>query len=198
MSGPTTTGIEWGPMAVEVADCHVTPGPRFRQVRVGIAAARFNGTITGNLVDGALDTLRKAGVLQAELAWCPGCVELPLVAQEMAASGRFAAVVAIGCVVRGGTPHFDYVARMAADGIREASQRTGVPIAFGVLTCDTMEQALDRALPVTDDQVSGRAAAEAAKTDVAGDAGCNKGVEAAEAALEMVDVLHALHDSWSE
>ena len=156
--------------------------------RFAIAAARFNETITGALVAGAERTLLEAGG-RVDVAWCPGGVELPLVARRLAASGRYDAVVAIGCVIRGGTPHFDYVANIAADGIREATQQTGVPIAFGVLTCDTMEQALDRALPVTDDMITGRAAAEAAKGDEPGDAGCNKGIEAAEAALEMASLL---------
>ena len=165
--------------------------------RFAIAAARFNETITGALVEGAERCLADAGG-QVDIAWCPGGAELPLVAQRLAESGRYAAVVAIGCVIRGGTPHFDYVAKVAADGIREAAQRTGVPIAFGVLTCDTMEQALDRALPVTDAMISGRAAAQAAKLDEPGDAGCNKGIEAAEAALEMASLLELLDRAGSD
>ena len=166
-----------------------------RGMRFAIAAARFNETITGALTAGAERYLEQAGG-GVDVAWCPGGVELPLLAHKLAASDRYDAVVAIGCVVRGGTPHFDYVAKMAADGIREASQQTGVPIAFGVLTCDTMEQALDRALPVTDDMISGRGAAEAAKGDEPGDAGCNKGIEAAEAALEMASLLAKIDGAW--
>jgi 6,7-dimethyl-8-ribityllumazine synthase len=162
--------------------------------RFAIAAARFNESITSSLVDGARRTLEAAGG-DVDVAWCPGGVELPLVALKLARSARYDAIVAIGCVIRGGTPHFDYVAQIAADGIREASAQTGVPIAFGVLTCDTMEQALDRAGPVTDDMISGRAAAEAAKLDEPGDAGVNKGIEAAEAVIEMVSLLAALESA---
>src|SRR5215211_566014 len=118
--------------------------------RVAIAASRFNRLVTDPLVAGAF--------------------ELPLVAERLAASGRYAAVVAIGAVVRGATPHFDHVAGQAAAGLAAATRATGVPVAFGVLTCDTMEQALDRA---------------------GGKAG-NKGGEAAICALEMAGLLEAI------
>jgi 6,7-dimethyl-8-ribityllumazine synthase len=140
--------------------------------RVAIAASRFNRLVTDPLVAGATEELRRHGVAsdQVDLAWVPGAFELPLVAERLAASGRYAAVVAVGAVVRGATPHFDHVAGQAAAGLAAASRATGVPVAFGVLTCDTMEQALDRA---------------------GGKAG-NKGAEAALCALEMAGLLEAI------
>jgi 6,7-dimethyl-8-ribityllumazine synthase len=140
--------------------------------RVAIAASRFNRLVTDPLVAGAVDELRRHGVAsdQVDLAWVPGAFELPLVAERLAASGRYAAVVAIGAVVRGATPHFDHVAGQAAAGLAAVTRATGVPVAFGVLTCDTMEQALDRA---------------------GGKAG-NKGAEAALCALEMAGLLEAI------
>ncbi len=140
--------------------------------RVAIAASRFNRLVTDPLVAGATEELRRHGVAsdQVDLAWVPGAFELPLVAERLAASGRYAAVVAIGAVVRGATPHFDHVAGQAAAGLAAVTRSTGVPVAFGVLTCDTMEQALDRA---------------------GGKAG-NKGAEAALCALEMAGLLEAI------
>ena len=140
--------------------------------RVAIAASRFNRLVTDPLVAGAVEELRRHGVAsdQVDLAWVPGAFELPLVAERLAASGRYAAVVAIGAVVRGATPHFDHVAGQAAAGLAAVTRSTGVPVAFGVLTCDTMEQALDRA---------------------GGKAG-NKGAEAALCALEMAGLLEAI------
>lgn len=176
--------------------------------RFAIAVARFNEQITRSLLDGARSTLEGAGAGAVDVAWCPGAAELPLVAARLAGTGLYDAVVALGCIVRGGTPHFDYVARIAADGLCEASIRSGVPIAFGVLTCDTMEQALERACHVGSGAPRGRQAAEARKEhgatprqggDQAGvssvavaSAGCNKGAEAAEAALEMASLLALL------
>jgi len=140
--------------------------------RVAIAASRFNRLVTDPLVVGAVEELRRHGVEEGavDLAWVPGAFELPLVAERLAASGRYAAVVAIGAVVRGATPHFDHVAGQAAAGLAAVTRATGVPVAFGVLTCDTMEQALDRA---------------------GGKAG-NKGAEAALCALEMAGLLEAI------
>jgi 6,7-dimethyl-8-ribityllumazine synthase len=140
--------------------------------RVAIAASRFNRLVTDPLVTGAVEELRRHGVAEADidLAWVPGAFELPLAAERLAASGRYAAVVALGAVVRGATPHFDHVAGQAAAGLATVSRATGVPVAFGVLTCDTMEQALDRA---------------------GGKAG-NKGAEAALSALEMAGLLEAI------
>jgi 6,7-dimethyl-8-ribityllumazine synthase len=135
--------------------------------RVAIAASRFNRLVTDPLVAGAVEELRRHGVEDADvdLAWVPGAFELPLAAERLAASGRYAAVV-----VRGATPHFDHVAGQAAAGLAAVTRATGVPVAFGVLTCDTMEQALDRA---------------------GGKAG-NKGAEAALTALEMAGLLEAI------
>jgi 6,7-dimethyl-8-ribityllumazine synthase len=140
--------------------------------RVAIAASRFNQLVTDPLVAGAVSELRRHGVAEADvdLAWVPGAFELPLAAERLAATGRYAAVVAIGAVVRGSTPHFDHVAGQAAAGLAAVTRSTGVPVAFGVLTCDTMEQALDRA---------------------GGKAG-NKGAEAALTALEMAGLLEAI------
>jgi 6,7-dimethyl-8-ribityllumazine synthase len=140
--------------------------------RVAIAASRFNRLVTEQLVAGAVEALRRHGVAEADvdLAWAPGSFELPLVAARLAASGRYAGVVAIGAVVRGETPHFDHVAGQAASGLAAVARGASVPVAFGVLTTDTMEQALDRA---------------------GGKAG-NKGAEAALAVLEMAGLLEAI------
>jgi 6,7-dimethyl-8-ribityllumazine synthase len=140
--------------------------------RVAIAASRFNRLVTEQLVAGAVEALRRHGVAEADvdLAWAPGSFELPLVAARLAASGRYAGVVAIGAVVRGETPHFDHVASQAASGLATVARTASVPVAFGVLTTDTMEQALDRA---------------------GGKAG-NKGAEAALTVLEMAGLLEAI------
>jgi 6,7-dimethyl-8-ribityllumazine synthase len=140
--------------------------------RVAIAASRFNRLVTEQLVAGALEALRRHGVAEADvdLAWAPGAFELPLVAARLAATGRYAGVVALGAVVRGETPHFDHVATQAASGLAAVARTTSVPVAFGVLTTDTMEQALDRA---------------------GGKAG-NKGAEAALAVLEMAGLLETI------
>lgn len=140
--------------------------------RVAVAVSRFNRLVTEPLLAGALETLRRHGVADADVdvAWVPGSFELPVAVQRLAASGRYAAVVALGAVIRGATPHFDYVAGEAAAGLGAVARQTGVPVAFGVLTTDTMEQALDRA---------------------GGKAG-NKGAEAALVALEMANLLDAI------
>ena len=140
--------------------------------RVAIAASRFNRLVTDPLVAGAVEELRRHGVEEGavDLAWVPGAFELPLVAERLAASGRYAAVVAIGAVVRGATPHFDHVAGQAAAGLAAARRAPGGALAVGVLSCDPKEQALDRA---------------------GGKAG-NKGAEAALCALEMAGLLEAI------
>jgi 6,7-dimethyl-8-ribityllumazine synthase len=140
--------------------------------RVALVCSRFNDLITERLVTGALDGLRRHGVDEASIAvaWVPGAFELPLAAHRLAASGEFDAVVALGAVVRGATGHYEHVAGQCAAGLQRAQLDTGVPMAFGVLTCDTVEQALDRA---------------------GGKAG-NKGFEAAATALEMADLLRQL------
>ncbi len=143
-----------------------------RGLRVAVVASRFNETIGRRLVEGAVDCLHRHGAddQNISITWVPGAFELPVAARRWASSGRVDAVVAIGVVIRGETPHFDYVAGGAAQGIAAVSTDTGVPVAFGVLTTDTTEQADARA---------------------GGKAG-NKGFEAALAAIEMANLLAAL------
>lgn len=114
------------------------------QLRVAVVAASWHGQVMDGLLDGALRGLAEAGVVDPSVVRVPGSFELPVVAARVAASG-FDAVVALGVVIRGGTPHFDYVCRAATDGLTRASLDTGVPIGFGLLTCDDEEQALARA-----------------------------------------------------
>jgi 6,7-dimethyl-8-ribityllumazine synthase len=139
------------------------------RLRFGIAAGRFNELVTKRLLDGALDCLRRHGGDEGtvEIAWVPGSLELPLVAQKMAQSGRFDAIICLGAIIRGATPHFDYVASQSARGILQASLSTGVPVIYGVLTADTIEQALERA---------------GAKLG-------NRGFQAAESAMEMANLM---------
>jgi 6,7-dimethyl-8-ribityllumazine synthase len=140
-----------------------------RGQRFGIVISRFNEFIGGKLLEGALDALRRHEVTMGDIttAWCPGAFEIPLVAKTLAQSGRFDAVICLGAVIRGSTPHFDYVAGEAAKGIAQVSLHTGVPIAFGVLTTETIEQAIERA----------------------GTKAGNKGFEAAMTAIEMANLL---------
>lgn len=144
--------------------------------RVGIVCARWNDVITARLLQGATDTLAVRGVAgsDVDIAWVPGAFELPLAAQVMARTGRYDAVIAIGCVIRGDTAHFEYVAGPSAEGIMGAQLQTEVPIILAVLTVEDRRQALVRSV------IDG---------DVAGD---NKGAEAADTALEMVQVLAEL------
>lgn len=118
-------------------------------MKIGIAASRFNQFIVEQLMEGARDALKRNGIEQRDIvtAWVPGAFELPLAAEQMAASGRIDAVIALGAVIRGDTPHFEFVAGECARGIREAAQRHGIPVAFGVLTTDNVEQALERSGP---------------------------------------------------
>jgi 6,7-dimethyl-8-ribityllumazine synthase len=141
-------------------------------LRIAIAASRFNETITRALLDGALSGLRRHGLDDAgvTVAWVPGAFELPLAAKRLAASGEFDAVVCLGAVIRGATAHFEHVAGQAAGGVTRASLDTGVPVIFGVLTTDTIEQAIER---------SGTKAG-------------NKGFDSALAAIEMADLLRQL------
>ena len=141
-------------------------------LRVAVVCSRFNDLVTERLLAGARDGLVRHGVDDGSLtvAEVPGAFELPLVAARLASSGEFDAVVCVGAVIRGATPHFDLVAGQCAAGLQRAQLDTGVPVIFGVLTTDTVEQALDRA---------------------GGKAG-NKGFDAAVAAIEMVDVLRQL------
>lgn len=140
--------------------------------RFAIAAARFNEVITGALVEGTIACLRSHGVEEDDLvvAWVPGAFELPLLARRLADSGGFDAVICLGAVIRGDTPHFDHVAGQSAAGIRAAGEESGVPVIFGVLTTDSVEQAMDRA----------------------GGKHGNKGWDAAMAAMETASVLEQL------
>jgi 6,7-dimethyl-8-ribityllumazine synthase len=140
--------------------------------RYAIVVSRFNDFITNRLVEGALDTLERHGIDTRSLpvVRVPGAFEMPVVCRRLAASGRYDAILALGCVIRGGTPHFDYVAGEAAKGIASISASTGVPVIFGVLTTDSIEQAIERA----------------------GTKMGNKGAEAAAAAIEMVNLLRVL------
>jgi 6,7-dimethyl-8-ribityllumazine synthase len=140
--------------------------------RFALVVSRFNSFITEKLLEGALDTLRRHGIAEDHLTvvWAPGAFELPLVVKKLAESGKYDAVIALGCVIRGATAHFDYVAGEAAKGIGHVALNTGVPVLFGVLTTDSIEQAIERA----------------------GTKAGNKGVDVAMGALEMVSLLERL------
>lgn len=149
--------------------------PRLRPSgRVAILVSRYNELITSRLLEGALACCREAGLSRADLdvIWVPGAFELPVVAAAAAGSGRYACLVALGAVIRGDTPHFEFVAGEAARGLGDVARRHGVPVGFGVLTVETMEQAVDRA----------------------GGAAGNKGEEAAAAALQAADVIAQLRE----
>ena len=139
-----------------------------KDARFAIVATRFNNFIVDRLLDGALDALKRHGVPddRISVAKTPGSFELPLICSRLAATGQFQAVIALGCVIRGGTPHNVYIATEVAKGCAQAMMSTGVPIAFGVLTTDTIEQAIERA----------------------GTKSGNKGFHAALAAIEMVNL----------
>lgn len=143
----------------------IDPGGRF-----AIVAGRFNEFITSRLIAGAEDALRRHGIdtdSRLDLYWVPGAYEIPLVCQKAAATGQYAGVIALGAVIRGSTPHFDYVSSEVSKGVAHASLNTGVPVIFGVLTTDTIEQAVERA----------------------GTKAGNKGFEAATSALEMASLF---------
>ncbi len=116
-------------------------------LKFGIVVARFNEFITSKLLDGAQDTLARHGVKEADIdvAWTPGSFEIPLIAKKMAESGRYDAIICLGAVIRGGTPHFDYIASEVSKGIANVSLKTGLPVILGVITADTLEQAIERA-----------------------------------------------------
>ncbi len=122
-----------------------------KQFRIAIVVARFNDLVTGKLLSGCLDCLARHGLdtspssSQLDIAWVPGSYELPLVAKKLAQSGNYQVIITLGAVIRGDTPHFDVVVSEASKGIATVSRETGVPIIFGVLTTDTMQQALERA-----------------------------------------------------
>lgn len=140
-------------------------------LKVGIVVGRFNDLITMRLLDGAKDALKRHGVEQddVEIAFVPGAFELPLVAKKMAMSKKYDAVITLGAVIRGATPHFDYVCNEAAKGIAQASYQSEVPVIFGVLTTETIQQAIERA----------------------GTKAGNKGWEAATSAIEMANLMRA-------
>lgn len=141
-------------------------------LKVAIVVARFNEFITGKLLGGARDALERHGADPADVdvAWVPGAFEIPLAAQKLARSGRYDAVICLGAVIRGATPHFDYVAAEVSKGTAQVALQTGVPVAFGVLTTDTIEQAIERA----------------------GTKAGNKGFEAAVTAIEMANLLREI------
>ena len=116
-------------------------------LKFALVVSRFNEFISSRLVDGAEDTLLRHGAREEdiEIAWTPGSFEIPLIAQKMAESKKYNAVICLGVIIRGGTPHFDYIAAEASKGIAKASLDTGVPVIFGIITADTLEQAIERA-----------------------------------------------------
>ncbi|MCG8015938.1 MAG: 6,7-dimethyl-8-ribityllumazine synthase [Candidatus Thiodiazotropha sp. 'RUGA'] len=140
--------------------------------RFCLVAARFNSFIVESLLDGAIDTLKRHGANEEDLTLVrlPGAFEMPVALEKLAASGKYDAIIALGAVIRGGTPHFDYVAGECVKGMAQVSLKHGVPIAFGVLTVDTIEQAIERA----------------------GTKAGNKGAEATLSAIEMVNLLRQI------
>ncbi len=141
-------------------------------LRFGLVASRFNELIVSRLLSGARDVLARHGASeeQVEVAWVPGAFELPVVAQRMAESGRYDAIICLAAIIRGATPHFEYVASEAAKGIAQVALRTGLPVIYGVVTADSIEQAIERA----------------------GTKSGNRGADAARSAIEMVNLLREL------
>lgn len=145
-----------------------------KEVRVGIVAARFNEFITSKLLDGALDGLKRHDVREDDIhvAWVPGAFEIPLIASKMAKSGKYDAVICLGAVIRGATSHYDYVCNEVSKGIAAVSLESGIPVMFGVLTTETIEQAIERA----------------------GTKSGNKGYDCAVGAIEMVNLARQLEE----
>lgn len=143
-----------------------------KDVRIGIVAARFNEFITSKLLGGAVDALKRheVGEDQIDVAWVPGAFEIPLIAQKMAQSKKYDAVICLGAVIRGATTHYDYVCAEVSKGIAQVSLQTGVPVMFGVLTTDNIEQAIERA----------------------GSKAGNKGFDCATGAIEMINLLRGI------
>ncbi|RHA11782.1 6,7-dimethyl-8-ribityllumazine synthase [Megasphaera sp. AM44-1BH] len=141
-------------------------------IKVGIVVARFNEFICSRLLGGAYDALKRHGVADDDIttAWVPGSFEIPLIAQKMAESGKYDAVICLGAVIRGATSHYDLVCNEAAKGIAQASLKTGVPVLFGVITTENIEQAIERA----------------------GTKAGNKGFDVATSAIEMVNLIKEL------
>ncbi|MFC0525094.1 6,7-dimethyl-8-ribityllumazine synthase [Pontibacillus salicampi] len=137
-------------------------------LKVGIVVGRFNDFITSKLYDGAVDALKRHGLDEQDIdvAYVPGAYEIPMIAKKMAATNKYDAVITLGAVIRGSTPHFDYVCGEASKGVSQASMQTGVPVIFGIITTETIEQAIERA----------------------GTKAGNKGYEAATAAIEMANL----------
>jgi len=141
-------------------------------LKFGIIVSRFNDFITSKLLEGAEDALLRHGVNEddIEVTWVPGSFEIPLVAQKLAGTKRYDAIICLGAVIRGGTPHFEYVAAEVTKGIAQVALNTGLPVAYGVLTCDTIEQAIERA----------------------GTKQGNEGARAALTAIEMANLLNTI------
>ena len=141
--------------------------------KYGIVVGRFNEFIGGKLLAGALDALKRHGVTEDEIevSWVPGAFEIPLIAKKMAENGKYSAVICLGAVIKGSTPHFDYVSGEVTKGVAHVSLETGIPVIFGVLTTDTIEQAIERA----------------------GTKAGNKGFDAAVTAIEMVNLIGELN-----
>ena len=141
-------------------------------MKEGIVAARFNEFITSKLLGGALDMLRRHEVAEEDIttAWVPGAFEIPVIAKKMAESGKYDAVICLGAVIRGSTSHYDYVCNEVSKGIAQVSMGNGLPVMFGVLTCENIEQAIERA----------------------GTKAGNKGAECANGAIEMVNLMREL------
>ncbi len=141
-------------------------------LKFGVVVARFNEFITKKLLDGAQDALHRHGVNQADIdiAWVPGSFEIPLVAKKLAQTNKYDAIICLGAVIRGATPHFEYIAAEAAKGIARVSLEAGLPVTFGIITADTLEQAIERA----------------------GTKAGNKGFDAAIDAIEMANLLKGL------
>lgn len=141
-------------------------------VKIGIVVARFNDFITSRLLGGALDGLQRHNVAEenVDVAWVPGAFEIPLIASKMANSGKYDAVICLGAVIRGSTSHYDYVCNEVSKGIATVSLQAGIPVMFGVLTTDNIEQAIERA----------------------GSKAGNKGFECAAGAIEMINLIHEI------
>lgn len=142
-------------------------------LKIGIVVGRFNEFITSKLLGGALDTLKRHGVPEenVSVAWVPGAFEIPLVTKKMAQSGKYDAVITLGTVIRGSTPHFDFVSSEVSKGVANVAMEQSLPVIFGVLTTDTIEQAIERA----------------------GTKAGNKGAEAAVSAIEMANLLREMN-----
>lgn len=143
-----------------------------KEIRVGIVAARFNEFITSKLLSGALDALKRHGTPEdnIDVAWVPGAFEIPMIASKMAESGKYDTVICLGAVIRGSTSHYDYVCNEVSKGIAQVSLASGIPIMFGVLTTENIEQAIERA----------------------GTKAGNKGFDCAQGAIEMVNLIRAI------